>query len=47
MSRSHANFIVQLGTGHKVKGGGGIIYLVSAIFVAHPLIAARKFVAHP
>jgi hypothetical protein len=30
-------------------GGGGagkIKYLVSAILVAHPLIAARKFVAH-
>ena len=33
----------------KVKGGWArkIIYLVSAILVAHPLIAARKFVAHP
>ena len=34
-----------LGTGHKVKGGGGgIIYLVSALLVAHPLIVAQKFV---
>jgi hypothetical protein len=39
----------NLGTGHKVKGGGAgkIIYLVSALLVAHPLIAAQIFVAHP
>jgi hypothetical protein len=42
-----------LGTGHKVKRGGGgggggkNICLVSALLVAHLLIAARKFVAHP
>jgi hypothetical protein len=39
----------SLGTDHKVKGGGAgkIIYLVSAISVAHPLIGARKVLAHP
>ena len=43
---------MSLGSGHKVKMGGGgwtgkIIYLASALLVAHPLIPARKFVAHP
>jgi hypothetical protein len=40
---------VRLRTGHKVKRRGGweIIYLVYALLVAHPSIAARKFVAHP
>ena len=44
-----ATDMLNLGTGHKVKEvgrAGKIIYLVSAILVAHPLIAVRKFVAH-
>ena len=37
------NSVKAKGSGHKVKGGTGIIiYLVSTLLVAHPLKAIQK-----